>query len=126
MYEITIDRSFAASHALRLPDDTLEPVHGHDWPVTVTVAADRLDAMQTVMDFHELEPLVDAAIKPWHNRHLNDCPPFDTGEINPSAERVAEHIARHVAAGLPEHVTLTSVTVGEAPGCKATYRADVS
>ena len=122
MYEITIEKVFAASHALKLPDGSMEPVHGHNWPVTVTVAADRLDAMQTVMDFHDLEKLVDTALEGWHNRHLNDCEPFLSGAMNPSAERVAEHIATQVIEGLPTDVRLLCTTVGEAPGCAAAYR----
>jgi 6-pyruvoyltetrahydropterin/6-carboxytetrahydropterin synthase len=124
MFEITVQRVFAASHALRLPGGTLEPVHGHNWELAVTVASDRLDAIDTVMDFHDLEQFVDEVIRPWHNRHLNDLPPFaeDDQGINPSAERVAWWVAQRVAARLPEGVRLESASVTEAPGCRATYR----
>lgn len=121
MHQIRIDRVFSAAHALRLPDGSLEPVHGHDWQVAVTVAADRLDAMQCVMDFHELERIVDGVLQPWQTANLNDCAPFAAGATNPSAERVAETIARAVAEQLPEHVALQRVEVGEAPGCTAIY-----
>lgn len=124
-YEITISKVFCASHALRLPDGTLEPVHGHNWPVEVTVGSDRLDALETVMDFHDLEAAVDAVIAPWQNRDLNQCPPFVQGDgdgWNPSAERVAEWIADRVSESLPGPVRLLSVRVGEAPGCFATVR----
>ena len=122
MFEIAVEKVFAASHAIRLPDGSLEPVHGHNWPVRVTVAADDLDAIETVMDFHDLERVIDAILKPWHNRHLNDVPPFDDGKLNPSAERVAWWIGRQVAQQLPSHVRLQSASVGEAPGCTAIYR----
>lgn len=129
MYEATIEKRFAAAHALRLPDGTLEPLHGHNWAVRVTVAAGELDAMDTVMDFHRLEKLVEQVIGPWRDRNLNDLPPFagksDAPEdlaVNPSAERVAEQIAWAVSGGLPEHVWLRAVGVGEAPGCVARYR----
>jgi len=120
-YQITIEKAFAATHALRLPDGTLEPVHGHDWPVRVTVASDKLDAMDCVMDFHELERIVAGILEPFGGRHLNDVPPFSKG-VNPSAERVAEHIGATVAAALPDGVTLVEARVGEAPGCTAVYR----
>lgn len=122
-YQITIEKVFAASHALRLPDGSLEPVHGHNWPVRVTVAADQLDAMDCVMDFHELERVVDGIIAPFHSRHLNDVPPFSEG-TNPSAERVAEHIGTAVAAALPAGVVVVEASVGEAPGCTAIYRGN--
>lgn len=122
VYEASVEREFCASHALRLPDGSLEPVHGHNWRLTVTVARPGLDAVETVMDFHELEAAVDRAIEPWQNRHLNDAPPFEAGGYNPSAERVAQAVAEAVAPQLPDAVTLTRVSVTEAPGCVAAYR----
>lgn len=122
MYEITIERTFAASHAIRLPDGSLEPVHGHNWPVTITVQRDELDAIETVMDFHDLQRIVDPLLEAFHNRHLNDLPPFADGTINPTAERVAWWIGTQTASQLPEGVRLTLVRIGEAPGCWATYR----
>ena len=43
MYEASIERQFRAAHALRLADGQMEPMHAHDWHVTVTVAASQLD-----------------------------------------------------------------------------------
>ena len=84
----------------------------------VTVAAQKLDAIGVVMDFHELERLVDIIIGPMHNRHLNDLPAL--AEINPSAEGVAWHIASRLK--LPENVRLISVEVWETPENSAIYR----
>ncbi len=120
-YSIRTVRSFAAAHQLRLADGTLEPVHGHNWKVAVNVAADRLDAIGCVMDFHALEPLVDAAVGPLHNRHLNDVPPFDR-ELNPSAENVAVYVARTVGPRLPAGVRLAKVRVWETAGNSAAVR----
>ncbi|HLL89403.1 MAG TPA: 6-carboxytetrahydropterin synthase, partial [Tepidisphaeraceae bacterium] len=110
-FEITTMRLFAAAHQLRLPGGGIEPVHGHNWRVKVTVASERLDAIGTVMDFHQLEPMVDAVVLPWHNRHLNELPPFDR-ELNPSTENVAFHVGRSLT-GLPAGVRLVSVEVWE-------------
>src|SRR3569623_3550782 len=78
-FSTSTTREFAAAHALRLYDGALEPLLGHNWRVEVTVRAERLDAIGVVMDFHELERLVDAVVVPWHNRHLNEVPPFNVG-----------------------------------------------
>ena len=127
MYEIIVESVFAAAHAIRLPDGSLEPVHGHNWPVTVTVAANELDEIETVCDFHLLQALLTDALAPWQNNDLNQCEPFIDGEgglkINPTAERVAWAIAKQIKPGLPGNCTLVSVSVGEAPGCTAVYRA---
>jgi 6-pyruvoyltetrahydropterin/6-carboxytetrahydropterin synthase len=118
-FEIRVSAAFAASHQLRLPDGSLEPHHGHGWSVEVTLVADQLDAMDCVIDFHIVQRKLAAIIGPWDRRHLNDVEPFSTG-TNPSAERVAEAIARRLS--FEEDVRLASVAVGEATGCVAVYR----
>ena len=135
MYEVSVQRVFSAAHALQLPDKTFEPLHGHDWQISVTVVSDRLDRMQTVMDFHQLERMVDRVIEPWRDGNLNELPPFCVNEklvVNPSAERVAEMISvaviRQLAGeagdgeglGVPG-VRLRQVAVGESPGCTARF-----
>jgi 6-pyruvoyltetrahydropterin/6-carboxytetrahydropterin synthase len=118
-FEITTTRTFAAAHQLRLPDGSIEPLHGHNWRVKVTVSSAKLDALGTVMDFHELERLVDAITVPMHNRHLNELPPFDR-ELNPSAENVAFHIVRSLR--LPADVRLERVEVWETDENSAVYK----
>jgi 6-pyruvoyltetrahydropterin/6-carboxytetrahydropterin synthase len=124
MYSITIERSFSAAHAIRLPDGSLEPVHGHNWPVEVSVGSPGLDQIETVMDFHELVGMVDGVLAGLHNRCLNEVEPFAGGRVNPTAERVAWWIAGRVRASLPAGVRLECVRVGEAPGCYASYRPE--
>ena len=119
-FEITTTRHFSAGHQLALYDGALEPVHGHNWVVKVSVTAPKLDAIGVVMDFHELERLVDAIVVPMHNRHLNELEPFKS-ELNPSAENVAVHVGRSVSPELPTGVALRSVTVWETPENSAAY-----
>jgi 6-pyruvoyltetrahydropterin/6-carboxytetrahydropterin synthase len=120
-FAITITREFSAAHALRLYDGSLEPMHGHNWKVSVTVAAGKLDGMGVVMDFHELERLVDEIISPWHNRNLNEVSPYNSS-LNPSAENVALHVSKSLR--LPEGVQLEKVEVWETGNCCAVYRVE--
>ena len=110
-FQITTTRHFSAAHQLRLYDGSLEPLHGHNWKVKVTVSAAKLDEIGVVMDFHELERRVNRIIDPMHSRNLNDLAPFKT--TNPSAENVALHIAQEL--NLPQNVKLQSVEVWETP-----------
>jgi 6-pyruvoyltetrahydropterin/6-carboxytetrahydropterin synthase len=119
VFEITTTREFAAAHQLRLYDGSLEPLHGHNWRVAVTVAAPQLDSIGVVMDFHDLERRLDAVLAPLHNRHLNDVPPF-AQRLNPSAENVALHIGQ--ALDLPAGARLLSVQVWETSTNSAIYR----
>ncbi len=119
-FQISTTRSFAAAHALRFPDGSVEPTHGHNWRVKVTVSADTLDPLGCVMDFHELERIVDLVVTPWHNRFLNEMFPFDR-ELNPSTENVAYEVARSMEA-LPKGVKLLSVEVWETDTNAAIYQ----
>jgi 6-pyruvoyltetrahydropterin/6-carboxytetrahydropterin synthase len=120
-FEITTMRRFSAAHQLRLYDGSVEPVHGHNWRVRVTVAAPKLDAIGVVMDFHELERLVDEVVAPMHNRHLNDLPAFSDGGLNPSAENLALHVGRWLEPRLPASVSLLRVEVWETDDNSAVY-----
>ena len=117
-FEITSTREFAAAHQLRLYDGSLEPLHGHNWRVTVTVGADKLDSIGVVMDFHEMDRMLEEIIRPWHNRHLNEVEPFT--RLNPSTENVALHVGQELR--LPSNVRLLSVQVWETTSNSATYR----
>jgi 6-pyruvoyltetrahydropterin/6-carboxytetrahydropterin synthase len=111
-------RTFSAAHQLRLYDGSLEPLHGHNWRVEVSVAAVMLDSIGVVMDFHELERLVDQIVVPMHNRHLNELPGF--AALNPSAENVALYIGGELR--LPAEVALDQVQVWETAENSAIYR----
>ena len=136
MFEVTVTTTFSAAHALRLPDGSMEPVHGHDWRLAVTARAEGLDAMGAVMDFHELQRLVDDAVTDWRNADLNRLEPFASGVArgddgsagpapgrawNPTAERVCQEVAARVGPGLPAGVELAEVSVTEAVGCTARF-----
>lgn len=114
-FEISTTREFSAAHSLKLYDGSMEPLHGHNWRVRVTVRAKKLDSIGVVMDFHELERLVDAIITPWHNHNLNEAASFK--KLNPSAENVAVVIGRELV--LPRGVKLLSVEVWETESNRA-------
>jgi 6-pyruvoyltetrahydropterin/6-carboxytetrahydropterin synthase len=120
MYELTIERRFNATHAIKLPHGIVEPVHGHDWRVVVRVGGEQLDELDLLVDFHELERRVDDLIGPLNHTHLNDHEWF--ADAWPTAERLAQRLAAALMPTLEEHVDLLAVSITEAPGCTATYR----
>lgn len=129
MYEVTIEREFTASHAIRMYDGELEEPHEHVWRVEVTVGAAKLDEIEVVMDFHLLEKIVSEVVGAFDGGDLNRLRPFvgDGGvglAVNPTAERVAGFIGVEVGVRLPVSVKLVSVAVQEEAGCVAKYRTD--
>jgi 6-pyruvoyltetrahydropterin/6-carboxytetrahydropterin synthase len=119
-FRISTTRHFSAAHQLELYDGSLEPLHGHNWQVTVTVSAPELDSIGVVMDFHELEHLLDQIISPWQNHNLNETAPFDV--LNPSAENVALHIGQTLKLPRDRNLAIASVEVWETPENSAIYQ----
>lgn len=118
MFELSIQRTFSASHAIVMRGER-EPMHGHDWNLELVVTADRLDDDGLLCDFHAVQAAVDDVIRPFQSRNLNETPPFD--RTNPTAELVARHIGDTVAGALPPGVRVSRVRLTEAPGCAAHY-----
>ncbi|MCK4871132.1 MAG: 6-carboxytetrahydropterin synthase [Phycisphaerales bacterium] len=124
MYELFVESTFRSEHALMIRGVREQP-HRHDWYVVVHVVGDELDEDGLLCDFHELQRSLEEVIEPFRDGVLNAMPPFDT--INPSAERVARHIAERMSSVCADarRYRVADVTVSEAPGCRAryTYRA---
>lgn len=117
---LTLETVFSAAHAILLQGER-EPLHGHDWRVTVRIGGERLDPEGLLVDFHKVQHDLREIVEPWHNRSLNEVEPFD--RINATAELVAQTIGERLAKTLPEDVRLVSVRVTEAVGCAAEYWA---
>ncbi len=116
MYEIAVNCTFNATHAVTV-GGVGEELHDHDWYVVATVAGESLDEEGLLIDFLELQRLLNAAVAPLRNANLAEAL---SGE-NPSAERVARFIGARLDASLPS-AAVSSICVTEAPGCIATWR----
>jgi 6-pyruvoyltetrahydropterin/6-carboxytetrahydropterin synthase len=120
MYEIFRERVFSASHQLRDYEGQCERLHGHNWRVRVHLAARALDEHGMVLDFHELDAVMAAAIEPYDHRHLNEVAPFV--EMNPSSENLARVICERVQAALPAgRVRVTRCDVWENDRSRARF-----
>ncbi len=123
MFEISVERSFSASHALRLGDGVMEDPHEHEWRVVATLRSELLDeTMGVVADFVEVDRALARVVEPWVGGDLNAQEAFSDGR--PSAERVAEDIARRLGRELACDALLYRVSVTEAPGCVAAFYPD--
>ena len=60
MFEITIEETFAAGHALRNYRGKCENVHGHNYRCQVSVEGAELDEIGLLVDFVELKKVVHA------------------------------------------------------------------
>lgn len=128
VYELTVQTEFCAAHAIWIRGER-EPLHGHNWRVTLVVAGPELDEDGLLCDFHVVERALAEVVGSWRDRSLNDVAPFapDGRGLNPTAEHVAREIAERVTvaarSALAGRGFVASASVTEAPGCVATFRA---
>ena len=122
MFEVTVEQTFAAGHALRNYRGKCENVHGHNYRVRVTVQGDELDATGLLVDFLEVNRLISGTVEYLDHRFINDLPPFD--QLNPSAENIAKYFYEQVSGGLKSEVAarVSQVQVWETDVSSAVYR----
>src|SRR5689334_25240149 len=125
MFEVTIEETFAAGHALRKYRRKCENVHGHNYRCQVTVEGGQLDPIGLLVDFVELKKVVHGVLDRMDHQWLNEFPPFDV--LNPSAENMAKFIYDEVSAGLKTQgdTRITAVKLWETDTASATYRPGV-
>lgn len=122
MFEVTIEETFAAGHALRNYRGKCENVHGHNYRCQVTVEGAELDSVGLLVDFVELKRVVHGVLDRLDHTWLNDFPPFDV--LNPSAENIAKYIYDEVFDGLKAKtgIRVGSIRLWETDTSLATYR----
>jgi 6-pyruvoyltetrahydropterin/6-carboxytetrahydropterin synthase len=123
MFEVSVEQTFAAGHALRNYKGACENVHGHNFKIQVTIEGQELDQTGMLVDFLDVKQSIGAVIARLDHKFLNDVPPFDVK--NPSAENIAEYFYEELTSGLvsnPVPVRVREVKVWETDIQSATYR----
>jgi 6-pyruvoyltetrahydropterin/6-carboxytetrahydropterin synthase len=123
MFEVSVEHTFAAGHALRHYRGKCENVHGHNYRVQVIVRGEAVDRVTGMLaDFTELKRLLREISEPLDHVFLNDIEPFTV--VNPSAENIAVYICEKMQAGLAQGnpVEVAEVKVWETDIQSATYR----
>lgn len=125
MFEITVEKEFAAAHRLREYNGNCEKLHGHNWRVELTLCSERLNELGLAVDFRDARRTLAEALQMFDHQYLNDLEVFD--KQNPSCELIAQHIYRTIRNRLSEdatmsHLAVSCVRVWESPGSSITYR----
>ena len=89
MFEVAVEHTFAAGHALRHYRGKCENVHGHNYRCQVTLEGEELDSIGLLVDFVEVKRLIREVVERLDHRFINDLEPFTV--INPSAENLAKY-----------------------------------
>ena len=100
MFEVSVDETFSAGHALRGYKGKCENPHGHNYKVRVILEGAELDSIGLLFDFVHLKQILHGVIDGMDHKYLNDQPPFNS--INPSAENIAKYIFDEGSRGMRE------------------------
>jgi len=123
MFEVTVEDTFAAGHALRGYKGKCENPHGHNYRIRVRLAGDRLDEIGLLYDFKDLKAVMTDIIDRLDHQFLNDIEPFKS--VNPSAENMAKYFYDQTNSSLYSatngRVRVKDVTVWETDTTTATY-----
>ena len=121
MFEVSVEETFAAGHALRNYRGKCENVHGHNYRVQVTVEGEELNSIGLLVDFGDIKKLIRAIVGRLDHQFLNDVPPFDA--VNPSAENMARYFYDEITSGLERPgPRIREVKIFETDITSATYR----
>ena len=125
MFQVSVEETFSAGHALRGYKGKCENPHGHNYRVRVTLEGPQLDSIGLLVDFTHLKHIIREVMGRLDHQFMNDLEPFKSA--NPSAENVAKYFYDEVIRqlkGLPPGARVTDVVLWETDTTRAQYRPD--
>lgn len=89
-FEITVETSLCARHRLRGVPADKGGLHSHVWTIRASLQSRSLDETGWVVDFEQASSALEAVVRPYKDRYLNETSPFDM--VNPTREKIAKHL----------------------------------
>src|SRR6266576_957853 len=114
MFQVSVEETFSAGHALRGYRGKCENVHGHNYRVRVTLEGPKLDSVGLLVAFTQHKQVIREVMGTLDHQFMNDLEPFET--TNPSAENVAKYFYDEVTRqlkDLPPGARVTDVILWE-------------
>lgn len=120
MYEVTIKKTFSAAHRISDIGGKCEALHGHNFLVEVSVAAESLREGGLVIDFRTLKRWTEEVLERLDHTFLNELDYFK--ERSPSSEQIARYLYDRIEErARKENLRLSRITVWESEHSCATY-----
>ena len=111
MFKLCVESDFSAAHRLVDYPGPCHRIHGHNWKVKATIAAETLDELGMVIDLYDLKTILDECLQQFDHRIINEVLPFD--KINPTSENLAKYIYEFMENKCPEKVKMDQVEIFE-------------
>jgi 6-pyruvoyltetrahydropterin/6-carboxytetrahydropterin synthase len=119
MFELVVEKHFAAAHFLPEFGGACARLHGHNYRVRVYVRGEQLDRHGLLVDFAILKDNLNRLLERYDHFCLNDLPEFAT--TPPSTEQLARSLATELAAADLGNARLHRVEVRETAHQAVTY-----
>ena len=119
MFEVRVEKTFAAAHRLFDYNGPCESLHGHNYRVEVAYVGTELDRFGMLVDFTDIKKAFNAVLKTLDHTYLNELPAFQN--LSPSAENIAAHIFHALKQTSFDRAKLDHVSVWETPTQVAKY-----
>lgn len=116
MYELMVEDTFDAAHALRGYHGPCENLHGHTWRVQLFLQGTKLNKIGIFVDFKEVRKILAQHLSRFDHHNLNELSEF--AKINPSSENLARYLYKKIKSELKP---LVKVTVWESRETSASY-----
>jgi 6-pyruvoyltetrahydropterin/6-carboxytetrahydropterin synthase len=123
MFQVSVEETFSAGHALRGYKGKCENPHGHNYRVRVTLEGPQLDSIGLLCDFTQLKRVMREIIGSLDHQFMNDLEMFR--DVNPSAENMAKYFYDEMSSkitGLPPGARIADIVVWETDTTSAKYR----
>jgi 6-pyruvoyltetrahydropterin/6-carboxytetrahydropterin synthase len=124
MFQVSVEETFSAGHALRGYKGKCENVHGHNYRVQITLEGPQLDNIGLLVDFTRVKQVMREVIKRLDHQFINELEPFTS--VNPSAENMAKYFFEEVSSqlkDLPPGALVKDVVIWETDTAYAKYWA---
>ncbi|MGQ9811564.1 MAG: 6-carboxytetrahydropterin synthase QueD [bacterium] len=118
-FEISTEATFSAAHFIAGYAGDCSRLHGHNWVVRVFVRSEKRSESGITCDFRGLRHLLEDVVSPLDHSVLNEVEGF--GNLNPTAETLAEWIYERLKSRLEPDIRLARVEVWESPKNFAAY-----
>ena len=116
MFELMVEDTFDAAHALRNYEGPCERLHGHTWKVQVFLKGEKLKKEGFLLDFKEIKSALKEILKDFDHYNLNEIKYFK--KQNPTSENVAKTIYELLSK---KFSNLSKVTVWESGTTSASF-----
>ncbi|MFH1390659.1 MAG: 6-carboxytetrahydropterin synthase QueD [Candidatus Margulisiibacteriota bacterium] len=90
MYELMVEDTFDAAHALRGYEGPCENLHGHTWRIQLYLKGSKLNKLGLLEDFKAIKKVLAATLDQFDHNYINETSPFD--KINPTSENLAKYL----------------------------------